>query len=345
MKIVQLTGIRQFAIAEEPEPTLQEPDQVLLKILRVGICGSDIHYYLEGAIGEQIIDFPFTIGHEFSGVVAGMGEGVTNVEEGDLVAAEPAVSCMQCDQCLAGRPHTCRELQFIGAPGQLDGAMKEYISLPARNCYPVPGDMSPEDACLVEPLSIGCYAVQLAGDIGEKSVGILGVGPIGLGVLAAARNKQCGATWITDKLDYRCELAEQLGADWTGNPETDAVVEVIRENDPLGLDYVFECCGDQEALDQAIEILKPGGELLIIGIPRDDRISFDISRIRRKEITIKNVRRQNHCIEPAIDLLQRTPHLGELLWSHGFSADATGEAFETVSHYRDNVVKAMIHLG
>jgi len=342
MKAVQLKALKQFDVTEQSKPSLENPDDVLLKVNQVGICGSDIHYYLEGGIGEQIIEFPYTVGHEFSGVVEEVGENVTDVQKGDLVAVEPAVSCGECDQCLAGRPHTCRELKFIGAPGQLSGAMKEYIVLPGENCFPVLDGMSSEAACLVEPLTIGCYAVELARDVRDKTLGILGVGPIGLSVLEAAKDQECGRMYVTDKLDYRLSIGSEAGAYWTGNPNTSDIVKGIRDKEPLGLDSVFECCGDQEALDQALDLLKPGGELLIVGIPSEDRISFDISKIRRKEITIKNVRRQNHCVNKAIDLIHRKPEIENRMHTHSFPPENTNTAFDVVANYRDNVVKAMI---
>ncbi|MCF7802666.1 MAG: alcohol dehydrogenase catalytic domain-containing protein [Candidatus Marinimicrobia bacterium] len=345
MQVVNLIDLKKFKVMDEPPPSSPGAGEVLLKVQRVGICGSDIHYYLEGGIGEQVIDFPYTVGHEFSGAVEETGAGVTNVKQGDLVAVEPAVSCGQCDQCREGRPHTCRKLKFIGAPSQLSGAMKEYIVLPAENCFPVPNGMSPEAACLVEPLSIGCYAVELARKQKGKTAAILGAGPIGLSVLEALKELSPDTIYATDKLDYRLSLASDAGAGWTGNPDKCDIVKEVRALEPLGLDSVFECCGDQEALDQAIDLLKPGGELLIVGIPSEDRISFDISKIRRKEITIKNVRRQNHCVEPAIDLIHNNPEIENRMYTHGFQLEDTGEAFEIVSGYRDRVMKAMIHIS
>jgi len=345
MKAVALADIEQFQLLDMSDPVLNDQFNVLLRVRNVGICGSDIHYFEEGRIGDQIIDFPFTLGHEFSAIVEEVGDEVTTVQRGDLVAGEPAVSCHQCDQCLANRPHTCRELRFIGAPGQLRGAMSEYIAVPETNCYPVPEHMTAEAACLAEPLSIGCYAVELAPDITESTVGILGAGPIGLGVYFAAREEGITAAYCTDKLDYRCGIAKDVGIDWSGNPDTEDVVGEIREVEPAGLDVVFECCGDQEALDQGIDLLKPGGTLLIVGIPSEDHISFDIDTIRRKEITIKNVRRQNHQMQPAIDLVANNPDVTETLYTHQFPPEQAQLAFGTVADYRDNVVKAMVEMG
>jgi len=151
---------------------------VLLKIISVGICGSDVHYFLNGRIGDQIIDYPYTPGHECAAVVKKTGPKVTRLKPGDRVAVDPAVSCGRCDQCLRGRPHTCRKLCFLGYPNQLEGCLSEYIVIPEQNCYPFDRSMTFTQVVLVEPLSIGVYAVNHLKDIKAETTGILGTGPV-----------------------------------------------------------------------------------------------------------------------------------------------------------------------
>lgn len=343
MKKVALTGRRKFEIQDAKKPQIKNDDDVLLKIDSVGVCGSDMHYYNEGGIGDQIIEFPFTMGHEGSAIVADVGRRVTRVKPGDIVAIEPAVSCHHCPQCLSGREHTCDHLQFMGSPGQLEGCLSEFIIMPENNCYPVPAGMNGEDAALVEPLSISYYASTFLDRIGRvESAAILGVGPIGTGVLLSLKNRELKDIFVTDKLDYRLSLAKNAGAVWAGNPLTEDVVTSLKDRNPQLFDVVFECCGKQEALDQAVEILKPGGTLLIVGIPSEDRISFDISKSRRKEITVQNVRRQNHCVQPVIDLIASGEISPRFMITHRFSFEKTSEAFDTVDSYRDGVLKALI---
>ncbi len=343
MKKVALTGIKEFGIFDTSIPEIINEDDVLLKIESVGICGSDMHYYNEGKIGDQIIDFPFAVGHEGSAKVVEVGEGVSKIKVGDIVAIEPAVSCHECSQCLSGREHTCLHQKFLGCPGQIEGCLSEYIVMPEKNCFPVPENMNEEEAALVEPLSIGYYAVQF---IKEKkdinSTAILGVGPIGLGVMLSLQSMGIKNIYVTDKLDYRIEAAKNMGAVWGGNPGKENIVPILQDINPQLFDVVFECCGKQEALDQAIEILKPGGTLLIVGIPVEDRISFDISRIRRKEITIQNVRRQNNSIQPVIDLIASGKLNPGFMLTHRYSFDETGKAFQTVANYEEGVIKALI---
>ena len=343
MKKVELTGIRKFEIVESLKPRISSEDEVLLKINTVGICGSDIHYFNEGRIGDQIINFPFTIGHECSALVEEVGKNVARIKPGDLVAVEPTLSCHKCDQCLSGREHTCLNQKFLGCPGQIDGCLAEYIIMPGRNCYPVPKSVNGEIAALVEPLSIGYYAVQLLRNKKtDDTIAVLGVGSIGLGAMLSLQAFGHNQIYVTDKLDYRLDTAKKAGAIWIGNPDKEDIVSSLRKVNREGFSAVFECCGKQEALDQAIEILKPGGILLIVGIPETDRVSFDISKIRRKEITIQNVRRQNNSIQPVIDLIASGKWSPEFMITHRFPMGKCKEAFDTVVNYRDGVIKAII---
>jgi threonine dehydrogenase-like Zn-dependent dehydrogenase len=197
---------------------------------------------------------------------------------------------------------------------------------------------------LAEPLSIGIYAIALMKQrLAETTaIGILGCGPIGLCVMTAAQAAGIKTIYATERLDYRLAAASRLGATWTGNVEKSDVVAGILMQRPAGLDAVFDCSGDQEAFDQAIRLLKPGGLFLIVGIPETDRVSFDISLLRRKEIAIQNVRRQNDCVRKAIELIASGKVRTEVLVTHRYAWSQAQAAFETVASYRDGVVKAVI---
>jgi len=338
MKAMMLTGIREMKMREVPDPTIAGPNDVLLRMKTVGVCGSDVHYYTTGRIGSQVVTYPFTVGHEGAGVVEQVGDVVTRVKPGDLVAIEPAMPCWACDQCTKSRPHTCRNLRFLGCPGQAEGCLSEFIVMPEKSCYPVAPTVTPTQAALSEPLAIGVYAVVLAGGLKDKSVGILGAGPIGLSVLCAAKACGVGSLYVTDRLDPRLRLAEHLGAERTFNIDREDPVEALDGR----LDFVYECCGKQEALDQAIRLLKPGGKLLIVGIPEVDRVSFSIDLLRRKEIAIQNVRRQNHCTQRALDGIADKTYCVDSFATHRFPFAQTKQAFDLVADYRDGVVKAMV---
>lgn len=338
-----LTGLRRMAPAERSEPS-PGPGEVLLRVESVGVCGSDIHYYTEGRIGSQVVEYPFIVGHECSASVLSAGAEVRRVRAGDRVAIEPAVSCGQCDQCRSGRRHTCRRLKFLGCPGQIEGCLRERIVMPEDCCFPVPDEMSFDLAALVEPLSIGIYATRLADLRPGQSVGILGAGPIGLSVLIAAEDLGAGPVFVTEPLAPRREMARALGAVWTGDPYAEDPLRAVESAEPLLLDAVFECSGKQEAMDQGARLLKPGGTLLLVGIPNVPRVSFEIDTLRRREIRLQNVRRQNECMAPAIALAARRAEKVGRLITHTFPFERSPEAFDLVADYRDGVVKAMIRV-
>ncbi len=330
-------------LREVSDPQIRSPREVLIRMKAVGVCGSDIHYYLTGRIGSQVVHYPFTVGHEGAGEVVAVGKAVTRVQVGDRIAFDPAMPCGECDQCRAGRPHTCRHLKFLGNPGQAEGCLSEYIVLPEGSCYPLRENSSYEWGAFSEPLSIGTYAVRLAGEMVGKKIAILGSGPIGMSVLLPVLAYGAEAVYVTDKIDERLTLAKHAGAVWTGNPDKEDVVAGILEEEPPGMDLVFECCGQQEAVDQAIRLLKPGGMLLIVGIPEKDTWTFPVDELRHKEITIRNVRRQNDCVQEALDLIETGRVDVDPLITHHFPFEQTPEAFELVAGYRDGVMKAMIN--
>ncbi len=348
MKAVQLTGIRKMELTNIPKPKIQSDNEALLKLKTVGVCGSDVHYYLTGRIGSQVVEYPFLVGHECSAIVAEVGKSVSRVNVGDLVAVDPAMVCHQCDQCRVGRENTCRNLKFLGCPGQAEGCLCEYIVMPEDSLFPVDSSkISAEQAAIAEPLSIGVYAVKQAHieQSSDISIAIFGSGPIGLSVLVSALANGIKKIYMTDKIDERLSAAKSAGALLCANPLKGDVVKEILSAEPLGVDVAFECAGQQETIDEAVELLKPGGKLMLIGIPETDRISFAIDRIRRKEITIINVRRQNKCVQPALDIIAEKRADVDFMVTHRFPLEKTQEAFELVADYRDGVIKAMIEIS
>lgn len=342
MKAFKLTSLREMTLVDAPDPVVKGPTDVLIKIGAVGVCGSDIHYYTTGRIGHQVVEYPFTVGHECAGTIIEIGSGVTHVRPGDRIAIEPAMTCGRCDQCLSGRENTCRNNRFLGCPGQAEGSLSQYLAMPQENCFKINDHISLAEATISEPLAIAVYAVQQANLHQGARVGILGLGPIGRTVLLAAIEAGCGSVYSTDNIDERCAAARRASATWAGNPRNEDVVIAILKREPLGLDVVFECCGQQAALDQAVDLLRPGGKLSIIGIPEVDEVHFEPEKIRRKEITILNVRRQRGCVESSLALISKQQGAIADLITHRFQFAETKDAFDMVANYRDGVVKAMI---
>ena len=344
MKAISLTALQKLEMKDVAEPALAGPHDVLLQMTAVGVCGSDVHYYRDGRVGSQVITFPFSLGHEGAAVVLQTGPAVTRVRKGDRVAVDPAAPCGACDQCRAGRRHTCRKLKFLGTPNQLEGCLRERIVMPEDCCFPLAAGTTFDQGALVEPLSIAAYAVQLGQVQSAHAVGILGAGPIGLSVLLCLRHAGHARLYVTEPLAYRRAVAQQLGASWAGDPAAGDLTVAVETHEPLGLDVVFECCGEQAAVDAALRLLKPGGTLVLVGIPTVERISLAIDVARRKELRIQNVRRQNECVAAALALIERDRLPAAALHTHTFPFARTAEAFDLVASYRDGVLKAMIHL-
>jgi len=337
-----LTGIRKIEMRDIPEPSLVNSNDVKIRMSVLGICGSDIHYYTKGQIGTQKVQYPFTVGHEGAGVVVAVGNSVKRVKPGDKIAIEPAMPCWNCDQCLSGRHHTCRKLRFLGCPGQAEGCLMEYIVMPETSCFPLSDKLTPDHGSISEPLAIGVYAVKKSGEVKDLNIGIFGFGPIGMSVMLAAKANEVGKIYVSDLIDERLIISRKEGSALSLNPSKVNIVSKILINEPLGLDLAFECCGKQEAFDQAIELLKPGGKLIVVGIPEFDLWSMNVETTRRKEISLQFIRRQVNCVEDALEMMKDGSVSIENMVTHRFPLVRTKEAFDLVADYKDGVMKAMI---
>ncbi len=344
MRVAYFTGLRKIEIRDEPKPSIESPDDVLLQINRVGVCGSDVHYYAHGCIGDQQVEYPATLGHECAGTVVEVGSAVKNLAPGMHVAVDPAISCGKCDQCKAGREHTCRNLQFMGCPREAPGAVADYRVVPGRCCVAVSDSMSLDMVALVEPLTVGYYAAGLAKLQDGAKIGILGTGPIGLSVLLCAKAAGPCKVYATDLIDQRLDVARTCGADWTANPNNENVEAAIADQEPLGLDVVLECSGDPACVDSAQRMLTPGGILVLVGIPPVTQVSFNSHIMRRNELVHQAVRRQNACLEPVVRLMEEGRIDPRPMLTHHFPLQQITEAFELVAGYGDGVVKAMVEL-
>jgi L-iditol 2-dehydrogenase len=344
MKAAVLTGVRRMEVKDVPDPKIEKDTDVLLKVEKVGVCGSDVHYFETGRIGSQVVKFPFIVGHECAATVARVGKKVRRARVGDPVVVEPAVSCHDCDQCRRGRENTCFKLRFLGTPGQGDGCLSQFLVMPEECCFPTNGKLTMEQGALCEPLAIAVYTVKQSHLPAGADVAILGAGPIGLSCMTVARAQGARNCYMTEKIPERIKMAKGNGATWVGNPLKEDVVGAILKQQPLGVDIAYECAGQQETIDQAVDLLRAGGTLMLIGIPREDQISLSIDKIRRKEVTIVNVRRQNGCTQAAMDLIASGRVNVDFMVTHRFKLDRVQDAFEMVAGYRDGAVKAMIEM-
>jgi L-iditol 2-dehydrogenase len=339
-----LYGIRDIRLKQAPIPE-PGPGEVLLKIASVGICGSDVHYYLEGRIGSQVVKDPIIMGHEFSAFIAGLGEGVKGFEQGQLVTVEPGISCGQCESCVQGHPNLCPQVRFCGTP-PVNGVFAGYSVMPAENCFPLPKGYSPDDGAMLEPLGIAIHTIDLAHLKPGNTVAILGAGPIGLLCSAVARASGAAEIYMTEPLEYRRKFAKQYGATAVFDPDTeDIVAEIKNATHGRGVDVAIEAAGAADTPQQGAQICRPGGKLILAGIPADDDLKLNASTIRHRGLTIKVVRRMKHTYPRAIRLTSAGLVDLKPLVTHLFSLESLAEAFEMVAAYEDGVIKAVVRIN
>jgi len=350
MRASRLHGIRDLRLEYLPQP-VPGPGQVLLQVVSVGVCGSDVHYYLHGRIGTQIVTGPIIMGHEFSARVAALGpaacQGATpDLQVGQLVAVEPGVPCKQCEMCIQGHPNLCPNVRFCGTP-PIDGVFAEYAVMPAENCFPLPPEIDAVQGALLEPLGIAIHAVDLAHLKPGNTVAVLGAGPIGLLIAAVARAAGAGQIYMTEPLAYRRRFALDHVADAALDPGDTDVAAAIRDlTGGRGVDVAFEAAGAPGTPQQAAVAARIGGKVIVAGIPAgEDAMTFSASTTRHKGLTIKIVRRMKHTYPRAIRLVQSGLVDVKPLATHLLPLERIDEAFQAVAGYRDGVLRAVIQVS
>lgn len=332
----------EFHDEERPSPG---PGEVLLEITSVGICRSDLDYWNDGRIGDFVVEEPLVLGHEFAARVVETGEGVTPELEGRRVAVEPAVSCLNCEWCLSGDSNLCPQVRFCGTP-PIDGALRRYMTFPAYFVAALPDSISDDAGAVLEPLAIGVHAVDLANPRLEKSAAVVGVGPVGLSILQAARAAGVGRLIALDRLSWRLDAALELGAtDAIDVEDGDPVAALMRLTRDRGVDYVFEAGGTDDSPRLAIELAAPAGKVSLVGIPTGDEIRFSAGVSRRRGLTVYIVRRSRNTLHRALAMLEQGRLNAERLVSHRFPFPKAEQAFELAHAYKDNVIKAMIRVS
>ncbi len=321
MKALRIHGIHDLRLAEEETPQ-PAPGEALIRVTAVGICGSDVHWFSEGGIGGAVLTEPLILGHEFSAVVE------SGALRGKRVTVDPAIPCGKCEFCLEGNPNVCQDIRFAGTAG-VDGALREYMTWPEENLFPIPDVISDGESTLLETLGIGIHAVGLGHVRPGATVGIYGCGPVGLVTLQMAKAAGASRIFVTDKLSGRLELARELGATDAFLADGSEATPILKATGNRGVDVAFEAAGFNEAVDTAIETAKPAGRAVIIGIPVEDRTSFRASSSRRKGLTIMICRRMKLTYPRAIALVKNGQVDLRSMLSHTFPLKEYQKAFET----------------
>ncbi len=293
MLVARLHGIADLRITDEPQPPVAAGES-LVKVTAVGICGSDLHWFSEGGIGDSVIDRPLVPGHEAAGIID------DGPRRGERVAIDPAITCGHCELCLRGYRNLCLNIRFSGH-GSQDGAMAEFIAWPSHLLPALPDSLSDADGALLEPLGVAIHSVDLGHLPLSGSTAVVGCGPIGLLLIQLLRASGAGSVIAFDPLAHRREAALRLGADHAVGP-AEATEAVLAELTGIGVDVAFEMAGADDAVRLAVAAVRPGGRLVLGGIPGDDAIRLQASVARRKGLTIAMVRRMNDTYPRAIRL-------------------------------------------
>jgi L-iditol 2-dehydrogenase len=343
MKSVQLIAHRTMEPREMPMPPDPGPGEVLVKLHSVGICGSDMHWYLEGCIGSYPVTYPQVLGHEPAGEVVAAGPGV-EVPPGTRVAVEPSITCGRCEPCLAGRHNNCLKSIFMGAGGK-PGLFLEYATMPIRNTVAIPPCMSFDQATVIEPVAVILHVFELAPIRLGDTVAVLGAGPIGLLTAAVARIAGASRVFLADRIPHRLELARHMGVDLALNLTNGSFAEAVLDyTRGRGVDIAIDAAGSLEAINSAIGVASMGGKVVMLGIPADNRTPFDIHTAMAKELNLQTIRRSNHNAHAAIELLT-SGRIPDHFVTHRYPLEQTPRAFETLAAYADGIGKAIIRIG
>ncbi|MCC8182944.1 MAG: NAD(P)-dependent alcohol dehydrogenase [Clostridiales bacterium] len=344
MKVAIMTDIGKMDYTTRDIPTPKE-DEVLVKIEYVGICGSDLHYYEAGRIGNFIVEPPFVLGHEAGGTVVEVGKYVEHLKVGDRVALEPGKTCGKCEFCRSGRYNLCPDVQFFATP-PVDGVFQEYVAHEADLCFKLPDNVSTMEGALIEPLAVGFHAANMGGAHAGQTAVVTGSGCIGLVSMMALKAMGVSKVYVVDVIPKRLDKAMELGATGVINGmEEDTVQRVMELTGGKGADLVIETAGSQITTRQAIEFAKKGSTIVLVGYSASGEETLPIGMALDKELTFKAIFRYRHIYPMAIEAVADGRVDLKHLATHIFDFDNMQYAMDTSVHDKANVVKGVIKIA
>ncbi|MBQ1312883.1 MAG: NAD(P)-dependent alcohol dehydrogenase [Blautia sp.] len=344
MKTAVMTKLKYCEIQERPIP---EPgdDEVLIRIENVGVCGSDLHYFESGRIGDFIVKYPFVLGHEAGGTVVETGRNVKKIKVGDRVALEPGKTCGKCEFCKTGRYNLCPDVVFFATP-PVDGVFQEYVAHEEGLCFKIPDNMTTEEAALIEPLAVGMHAAS-QGDahLGQTAV-VTGSGCIGLMSLLSLKARGVSRVIVVDLLDKRLEQAKKLGADYVinGNKE-DPVKRILEITDGCGFDLGLETAGSEITASQLIRAARKGAAIVFVGYSPSGEMTLPIGMALDKELNFRTVFRYRNIYPTAIEAVASGKIDVSGVVTHYFKLDDIQEALTACVEDKANIVKGVIKVG
>ena len=339
MKSVQLVAPRTVEIREMPLAADPGPGEVLVKLRSVGICGSDMHWYLEGNVYGFPAAYPQILGHEPAGEIVSVGRGVSDLKTGDRVSIEPTVSCGHCEYCLRGQHNNCVRSRFMGSP-QMPGLLCEYATIPAHNATVFPDSFNYTQASLIEPVAVIMHMLEMVEIPVAGTVAVLGAGPIGLLAAAVARSAGAAQVLVADKLPHRIRMAQDLGAT-LAVPIQQFRDAVLDKTGGRGVDLAIDAAGADETINAGLPVTRMGGTFVLIGIPNHVPVAVDLYSLQAKEIRFQPVKRSNHRAQPAIAMIA-SGAIPEAIVTHRVSLEQAPPAFEMLAEYRDGIGKLAV---
>ncbi|SCP99529.1 NAD(P)-dependent alcohol dehydrogenase [Anaerobium acetethylicum] len=344
MKTAVMTGIEKVEIQQRPIPAIKD-NEVLVKIENVGICGSDLHYYESGRIGDFVVQTPFVLGHEAGGTVVDVGENVSHLKVGDKVALEPGKTCGECEFCKAGKYNLCQDVVFFATP-PVDGVFQEYVAHEAALCFKLPEGMDTVEGALIEPLAVGFHAaIQGGASMGQTAV-ITGAGCIGLVTLLALKAMGVSKVYVVDIMQKRLDKALELGADAVINAkEVDAVEKIMELTGGRGCDLGIETAGTQITAAQLIRVAKKGSTIVYVGYSASGEITIPMGMALDKELDFKTVFRYRNIYPLAIEAIAQKKVDIKNIITDTFELDHIQDALQSCVKNKDSIVKGLIRVS
>lgn len=344
MKVAVMEGIGKMGYTQRPIPA-PKADEVLVKLEYVGICGSDMHYYETGAIGDYVVKPPFVLGHEPGGTVVEVGSNVTHLKVGDKVALEPGKTCGHCEFCRQGKYNLCPDVVFFATP-PVDGVFQEYVAHEAALCFKLPENVSTLEGALIEPLAVGFHAANQGGAHAGQTAVVMGAGCIGLVSMMALKAEGVSRVYVVDVMAKRLEKALELGADGVINGKDEDAVETVRKlTGGMGCDLVIETAGTEITTRQAIHMAKKGASIVLVGYSKTGEITLPMSLALDKELTFKTVFRYRHIYPMAIDSVAAGKVNLKGIVTDIFDFDDIQNAMDRSVADKANIVKAVVRIA
>ncbi|MFP4698214.1 MAG: NAD(P)-dependent alcohol dehydrogenase [Eubacteriales bacterium] len=343
MKVAVMEGIGKMGFTTRPIP-VPKADEVLVKIEHVGICGSDLHYYEHGSIGDYQVEPPFVLGHESGGVVVEVGENVKHLKVGDKVALEPGKTCGQCEYCRTGRYNLCPDVIFFATP-PVDGVFQEYVAHEAALCFKLPENMDTMEGALIEPLAVGFHSAMQGEAQAGKTAVVMGAGCIGLVTMMACKAMGISKVYVVDIMEKRLDKALELGAtDVINAKEKDAIEAIMELTGGKGVDLSFETAGTEITTRQTISFTKKGGTIVLVGYTKTGEVTLPLSLALDKELTFKTVFRYRHIYPMAIEAVSSGKVNVKGIVTDIFDFDQVQEAMDQSVKNKTDIVKGVIKI-